>query len=53
MYSVFTKNSDGEFILIAFCDDLEEAVKLVKTLGAEWPREYVVRDSKGKDVELD
>ena len=53
MYSVFTKNSDGDFLFIAFCDDLDEAVKLVKALDAEWPREYVVRDSEGKDVELD
>lgn len=53
MYSVFTKLGDGEFIFVAFCDNLEEALKLVKSLSAEWPREYVVRDSEGNEVDLE
>jgi hypothetical protein len=53
MYSVFVQLCDGEFLFIASREDLEEAVKLVEALGAQWPHEYVVRDSEGNDVDLE
>jgi hypothetical protein len=45
MYSVFTKPSDGEFLFIAFRKELEQAAQLAQELYANWPHEYVVRDS--------
>lgn len=50
MYSVFTKLSDGEFLFVASREELEKAAQLVQELNANWPNEYVVRDSKGNDV---
>jgi hypothetical protein len=52
MYSVFTKLGEGEFLFIASRDELEQAVQLVEAFNAQWPQEYVVRDSEGNDVEL-
>jgi hypothetical protein len=52
MYSVFTKLSDGEFIFIQSLDEIEQAAQLVKELNANWPHDYVVRDSEGNDVDL-
>ena len=51
MYSVFTKLGNGEFLFIASRDKLEQAVHLVQELNANWPHEYVVRDSEGNDVD--
>jgi hypothetical protein len=50
MYNVFTKLSDGEFLFVASRDELEQASQLVKDLKANWPHQYVVRDSGGNDV---
>ena len=52
MYSVFVQLGDGEFLHVASRDDLEQAVQLVEALAAQWPHEYVVRDSEGNDVDL-
>jgi hypothetical protein len=52
VYSVFTKLDDGEFLFVASRDRLEEAVELVEALRAQWPHEYVVRDSNGDDVDF-
>jgi hypothetical protein len=51
MYSVFTKLGDGEFIFVASHEELAQAAQLVKKLNEDFPHEYVVRDSKGADVE--
>jgi hypothetical protein len=51
MYSVFTKLGDGEFIFVASRDRLDEALQLSKDLNEFWPNEYVIRDSKGRDVD--
>jgi hypothetical protein len=51
MYSVFTKLGDGEFLFVASRDELLQAANLVQELNANWPREYVVRDSKGNEIE--
>jgi len=47
MYSVFTKLGEGEFLFVASRDKLEQAAQLVQKLNATWPREYLIRDSKG------
>jgi len=46
MYSVFRQLENGELVHVAFRDDLEQAVQLVKTLNSDWPGEYEVRDSR-------
>jgi len=51
MYSVFTKLGDGEFLFVASREELEQASQLVQELNVSWPHEYVVRDSKGNDVD--
>jgi hypothetical protein len=51
MYSVFTKLGDGEFLFVASHEKLEQAAQLLQELNANWPQEYVVRDSKGDDVD--
>lgn len=50
MYKVFTKLGDGEWMYVATREDLDQAVLLVESLNASWPREYVVRDSQGNGV---
>jgi hypothetical protein len=52
VYSVFTKLADGEFLYVASRDDFEQAVRIAEDLNVEWPREYVVRDPMGNDVDL-
>jgi hypothetical protein len=51
MYSLFVQLGDGEFLQVASRNDLEEAVQLMDAFRASWPREYVVRDSDGNDVD--
>ena len=50
IYSVFTKLGDGEFLFVASSEGLEQAAHLILELNANWPNEYVVRDSRGNDV---
>jgi hypothetical protein len=50
MYRVFARLEEGGFILVASRGQLGQALQLVKGLNAGWPRDYVVRDSEGKDV---
>jgi len=52
MYSVFTKLGDDEFLFVASREKLEQAAVLVQELNDSWPHEYVIRDSKGNDVDL-
>ena len=52
MYSVFTRLADGEFLFVASREELEQAAHLVRELHANWPNEYVVRDSEGNDIDL-
>jgi LPS sulfotransferase NodH len=52
VYSVFKQLGNGEFVHVASRDELEQAVQLVEALSTHWPGEYVVRDSKGNDVDL-
>jgi hypothetical protein len=52
VYRVFTKLGDCEFLFVASREELEQAAKLVQELNANWPNEYVVRDSKGNNVDL-
>jgi hypothetical protein len=52
MYRVFVQLDDCEFVIVACRDDLEETVQLIEGLNTYWPREYVVRDSEGNDVDL-
>jgi hypothetical protein len=47
MHEVFTRLGDGEFVYIASRDRFKEAVQLAAELNANWPREYVVRNSIG------
>ena len=52
MYSVFTKLGDGKLLFVASREELEQAAQLVQELYANWPKEYVVRDSIGNNVDL-
>ncbi len=52
MFSIFTRIEGGDFIFVASFRQLGEALHLVQDLNAVWPREYEVRDSEGKSVEL-
>jgi hypothetical protein len=51
MYSVFTKLGNGEFLFVASREELEQAAQLVQELNVNRPHAYVVRDSKGNDVD--
>jgi hypothetical protein len=51
MFSVLTRLEDGEVIFVASREQLGQAMQLAQDLNASWPREYVVRDSEGKNVE--
>ena len=52
MYRVFRQLESGQLIHVAWRDQLEEAAELVEGLRAEFPGEYVVRNSEDKDIEL-
>jgi hypothetical protein len=52
MYRVLAQLGDGEFMFVASRDELIEAIQLIEGLNAYWPKEYVVRDSQGNDVDL-
>jgi len=45
MYTVLKQLENGEFVHVAFRDELEEAVQLAQSLIVQWPGEYEVRDS--------
>jgi hypothetical protein len=47
MYGVFEKRINGEPVLIASANEFEECL-----IHSRWHREYVVRDSDGKDVDI-
>jgi hypothetical protein len=47
MYTLFTRLMDGELILVASREDVNQAVHLAHSLNASWPREYVVQDPLG------
>jgi hypothetical protein len=50
VYCIFVQRGDGTYATMASCDDLEQAVQIVETLSASWPRKYEVRDSRGNNV---
>lgn len=52
MYHVFVQLDDCELVSVACRDELEDAIHLIDGLKACWPREYVVRDPEGHDVDL-
>ncbi len=52
MYTVFTRLADGELLLVATREEVEQAVRLARELNASWPHEYVVRDSEGNDFKV-
>jgi hypothetical protein len=51
VYAVFAKLGNGECVYVASRDDLKQAVQFAQELNDKWPREYVVRDSMGNDVD--
>ena len=51
MYSVFTRLEDDEYLFIASRESIEQARGLMRDLKTNWPHDYVVRDSKGDDVD--
>jgi hypothetical protein len=51
MYSVHTRLGNGELLFVASREKLGEALHLVQGLNANWPQEYVIRDSKGNDID--
>jgi hypothetical protein len=52
MYQVLVQIDDHEFVIVACRDELKEAIHLIEELSAYWPRDYVVRDPEGNDVDL-
>jgi len=52
MYSVFARLEEGESVFVASRQQLGQALQLVHEFKTHWPREYVVRDSEGKEVDL-
>ena len=52
MYKVLVQLDDREFVIVACRNELKEAVHLIEGLNAYWPREYIVRDSEGDEVDL-
>jgi hypothetical protein len=52
MYSVFTKWDDGNWLCIAFCKELREAMKLLDAFDSDWLHEYEVRDSRGNRLDF-
>jgi hypothetical protein len=52
MYQVLVQLDDREFVVVACRDEVKEAVHLIEELSAYWPREYVVRDSEGNNIDL-
>ena len=50
MFNVYARPDEGGFLFVASREGLEQAAQLVQELRANWPREYVVRDSTGIDV---
>jgi hypothetical protein len=52
MYRIFAQLDDGQFLFVARRDELDVAIELIDGLNAYWPREYVVRDSQGNDVDV-
>jgi len=51
VYSLFVRLGDGEFLLIASREELEQARHLLQEFKANWPDEYyVLRDREGNDV---
>jgi hypothetical protein len=52
VYYVLKQLENGEFLQVGFRNELEQAMQLVEALNAQWPAEYVVRDSEGNDIAL-
>jgi hypothetical protein len=50
VYKAFKQLENGEFVQVASCDLLEEAVQLVDSLNAVWPGGYEVRESQSQIV---
>jgi hypothetical protein len=51
MFSVFASLEEGEFVFVASRKQLGQALQLVHEFNTHWLREYVVRDSEGKEVD--
>jgi hypothetical protein len=52
MYRVLVQIHGDEYIFVASRAELDEAIRLVDGLRIYWPREYVVRDSEGNEIDL-
>jgi hypothetical protein len=52
MYTVLKQLENGEFVHVAFRDDLDQTVHLAQSLSAAWPGEYEVRDSHSKVLRI-
>jgi len=50
MYTAFKQLEDGEFVQVVSRNVLEEAVQIVDSLNAVWPRGYEVRESQSQIV---
>ena len=53
MFSIFTILADGDFLFVAAREELADASQLVLELKAHWPNEYIIRDSRGNDLDLE
>jgi GGDEF domain-containing protein len=51
MYSIFARLDGGDFLFVASCDELQQAVQLARELNANWPNEFIVQDSNGNIVD--
>jgi hypothetical protein len=52
MYRVMVQLQDGEFLLVAHRESLDEAAQLIEELGTYWPRTYLVLDTSGNEVDF-
>jgi hypothetical protein len=52
MYRVLVQLEEGELLHVASRNELEEAVQLIEGLNSYWPREYVVLDPEGNNIDF-
>jgi hypothetical protein len=52
MFRAMVQINDGDLLLVAHRDSLEEAARLIEELSTYWPRKYVVLDSSGNEVDF-
>jgi hypothetical protein len=52
VHGAFKQIKNGEFLFVASCDQLREAVRPIPEPNSDGPAEYQLRNSCGDDVKL-